>query len=95
MSCLSSCTAHRTYSTSCGCPTSLAAAAARLDSDEFTLHPTVEAAVLLSPPRQNDLAVTTDRSPELATSTPSSKAPAQTHGLVAALTHGLVAALGA
>ena len=69
----------------CGCPTSLAAAAARLGSDEFISHPTVEAAVLLSPPRQNDLGLTTDRSPESATTTPSSKAAAQTRGLVAAL----------
>ena len=67
------------------CPTSVAAAAAKLDSNEFTLHPTVEAAVLLSPPRQNDLGLTTDRSPEVATPTPSSKAPAQTRGSVAAL----------
>ena len=40
---------------------------------------------MLSPPQQNDLGVTTDRSPELATPTLSSKAPAQTRGLVAAL----------
>ena len=51
----------KTCTTSCGCPASLAAAAARLDPDEFTLHPTVEAAVLLSPPRRNDLGVTTDK----------------------------------
>ena len=70
---------------SCVCPTSLASAVARLDSDEFTVHPTVEAAILLPPPRQNYLGVTTERSPELATPTPSSKAPAQTRGLVAAL----------
>ena len=48
----------KTCTTSCGCPTSLAAAAATLDFDVFILHPTVEAAVLMSPPRQNDLGVT-------------------------------------
>ena len=75
----------KTCTISCVCPTSLAAAVARLDSDEFTVHPTVEAAILLPPPRQNYLGVTTERSPELATPTPSSKSPAQTRGLVAAL----------
>ena len=77
--------ASKTCTASCGCPTSLAAAAAQLVLDEFTVHPTVEAAVLLSPPRQGDLGLTTDRSPEVATPTPSSKAPAQTRCLVAAL----------
>ena len=63
----------KTCTTPCGCPTSLAAEAARLDSDEFILHPTVEAAVLLSSPRQGDFGLTTDRSPEVGTPTPSSK----------------------
>lgn len=75
----------KTCTASCGCPTGSAAAAAELVLDEFTVHSTVEAAVLLSPPRHSDLGLTTDRSPELATPTPSSKAPAQTRGLVAAL----------
>ena len=75
----------KTCTASCGCPTSLAAAAAQLVLDEFTVHPTVEAAVLLSPPRQSDLGLTTDRSPEVALPTPSSKAPAHTRGLIAAL----------
>ena len=59
----------KTCTTSCGCLTSLTAAAATLDSGEFTLHPTVEAAVFLSPPREGDLGLTTDRSPEVATPT--------------------------
>ena len=75
----------KTCTASCKCPTSLAAAAAQLVLDELTLHPTVEAAVLLSPPRHSDLGLTTDRSSEVATPTPSSKAPTQTRGLVTAL----------
>ena len=77
--------ASKTCTASCGCPTSLAAAATQLVLDEFTVHPTVEAAVLSSPPRQSDLGLTTDRSPEVALPTPSSKAPAHTRGLIAAL----------